>query len=139
MNAPDFKFGPERRELTIVGDRRDLVPEVWRPNEMARAEPDGPNLRDQFFKLLGLVLKHRWLVLACCIGGLVAGFLVTFTSTPIYRATATIQVDLAAAKIVKLDTQDNSPQVDSYRFYQTQRELLQSRSLAERVASNLDL
>src|SRR5262245_38238163 len=141
MNAPDFNFGPERRErgLTVVGDRRDLAPEVWRSAEMAPAGPDGPNLRDQFFKILGLALKHRWLILACCIGGLVIGFLVTFTSTPIYRATATIQVDLAAAKIVKLDTPDNSSQVDSYRFYQTQRELLQSRSLAERVASNLDL
>ena len=141
MNAPDFNFGPERRErgLTVVGDRRDLVIGTYPTAGAAPAEPDGPNLRDQFFKILGLALKHRWLVLACCVGGLVIGFLVTFTSTPIFRATATIQVDLAAAKVVKLDTPDSSPQVDSFRFYQTQRELLQSRSLAERVASNLDL
>ena len=141
MNAPDFNFGPERRErgLTVVGDRRDLLIGTYPTAGAAPAEPDGPNLRDQFFKILGLALKHRWLVLACCVGGLVIGFLVTFTSTPIFRATATIQVDLAAAKVVKLDTPDSSPQVDSFRFYQTQRELLQSRSLAERVASNLDL
>src|SRR5262245_61590405 len=141
MNAPDFNFGPEGRErgLTVVGDGRNLVPDVWRSTEMAPAEPDGQNLRDLLFKIVGLALKHRWLILACCIAGLVVGFLITFTSTPIYRATATIQVDLAAAKVVKLDTPDSSPQVDSYRFYQTQRELLQSRSLAERVASNLDL
>src|SRR5262249_62158111 len=66
-------------------------------------------------------------------------FLVTFTATPIYRGTATIKVDLEAAKVVKLDTVDNSGQVgDSFRFYQTQKELLKSRSLAERVAGNLD-
>jgi capsular exopolysaccharide synthesis family protein len=141
MNAPDFNFGPERRDrgLTVMGDQRDLVIGTYPTAGTAPAEPDGPNLRDQFFKLLGVALKHRWLVLACCVGGLVIGFLVTFTSTPIYRATATIQVDLAAAKVVKLDTPDASGPVDSYRFYVTQRELLKSRSLAERVASNLDL
>ena len=114
MNAPDFNFGPERRErgLTVVGDRRDLVIGTYPTAGAAPAEPDGPNLRDQFFKILGLALKHRWLVLACCVGGLVIGFLVTFTSTPIFRATATIQVDLAAAKVVKLDTPDSTPQVE---------------------------
>ena len=119
MNAPDFNFGPERRDrgLTVMGDRRDLVIGTYPTAGTAPAEPDGPNLRDQFFKLLGLALKHRWLVLACCVGGLVIGFLVTFTSTPIYRATATIQVDLAAARVVKLDTPDASgPAVDSLSF-----------------------
>ena len=118
MNAPDFNFGPERRErgLTVVGDRRDLVIGTYPTAGAAPAEPDGPKLRDQFFKILGLALKHRWLVLACCVGGLVIGFLVTFTSTPIYRATATIQVDLAAAKVVKLDTPDSSPQVELVSF-----------------------
>ena len=108
--------------------------------EPAAVEPDGPKLRDEFFKYLGLALKHRWLVLACCVSGLVIGFLITFMSTPIYRATATIKVELDAARVVKLDTPDADGQVgDSYRFYQTQKELLKSRSLAERVAGNLDL
>ena len=52
MNAPDFNFGPERRErgLTVVGDRRDLVIGTYPTAGAAPAEPDGPNLRDQFFK-----------------------------------------------------------------------------------------
>ena len=94
----------------------------------------------EVFKYIGLALKHRWLVLACCVSGLVIGFLITFMSTPIYRAVATIKVDLDAARVVKLDTPDPAGQVgDSFRFYQTQKELLKSRSLAERVAGNLDL
>ena len=145
MNAPNFNFGPESRggglPTAFMGnDGRDLVSARGRIAEPAAGEPDGPNLRDEFFKYLGLALKHRWLILAGCVSGLVIGFLVTFTSTPIYRATATIKVDLDAAKVVKLDTVDTSGQVeDSYRFYQTQKELLKSRSLAERVAGNLDL
>ena len=146
MNAQNFNFGPESRggglPTAFMGDRRDLVSGSAgvRIAEAAAGEPDGPNLRDEFFKYLGLALKHRWLILAGCVSGLVIGFLVTFTSTPIYRATATIKVDLDAAKVVKLDTVDNSGQVENaFRFYQTQKELLKSRSLAERVAGNLDL
>src|SRR5262249_7769157 len=144
MNAPNFNFGPESRggglPTAFMGnDGRDLVSARGRIAEPAAGEPDGPNLRDEFFKYLGLALKHRWLILAGCVSGLVIGFLVTFTSTPIYRATATIKVDLDAAKVVKLDTVDTPGQVDSYRFYQTQKELLRSRSLAERVAGNLVL
>jgi polysaccharide biosynthesis transport protein len=143
MNAPNFDFGPERRggglPTAFMGDRRELVIAPGRIAEPVAGEPDEPNLRDEFFKYLGLALKHRWLILAGCVSGLVIGFLVTFTSTPIYRATATIKVDLEAAKIVKLDTVDTAQIGDTFRFYQTQTELLRSRSLAERVAGNLDL
>jgi polysaccharide biosynthesis transport protein len=141
MNAP-LNLGPESRgglPTAFKGDGRDLVSALGRIAEPAASEPAGPNLRDEFFKFLGLALKHRWLLLAGCVSGLVIGFLVTFTSTPIYRATATIKVDLDAAKVVKLDTVDTGGHVDAFRFYQTQKELLRSRSLAERVAGNLDL
>jgi succinoglycan biosynthesis transport protein ExoP len=142
MNAhfdPDSRGGGLPTAFTGNGGR-DLVSARGRIAETVAGEPDGPNLRDEFFKYLGLALRHRWLILAGCVSGLVIGFLVTFTSTPIYRATATIKADLEAAKVVKLDTVDNSGQVgDSFRFYQTQKELLKSRSLAERVAGNLDL
>jgi succinoglycan biosynthesis transport protein ExoP len=143
MNAPHFNFEPERRggglPTVVKSDGRDLVSPYGPIPEQAAAESDGPNLRDQFFKYLGLALKHRWLILACCVSGLFIGFLITFTSTPIYRAVATIKVDLEAAKLVKLDTADSGHVGDTFRFYQTQKELLKSRSLAERVAGNLDL
>ena len=124
MNAPSFDFGPERRggglPTVVRGDGRDLVPACGRTLALAgpaAVEPDGPNLRDQFFKYLGLALKHRWLILACCVSGLVIGFLVTFTSTPIYRAMATIKVDLDAARVVKLDTADANGQVGDMRSF----------------------
>jgi succinoglycan biosynthesis transport protein ExoP len=143
MNA-HFDLGPERRDrglpIAVTGDGRDLM-SGFRPTEPATVEPDGPTLQNQFFKYLGLALKHRWLILACCVSGLVIGFLVTFASTPIYRATAVIKIDLVAARVVKLDTADANESIggETRRFYQTQFELLTSRSLAERVASNLDL
>jgi capsular exopolysaccharide synthesis family protein len=139
MNAPDFNFGPERRlPTTLVRGSRELATAPGYPDATA-AEPEGLNLRDEFFRILGLAIKHRWLVLACCLSGLIIGFVVTFTTTPIYRATATIKIDPYAARVVKLETVDPGSVGDIYRYYQTQKELLQSRSLAERVASNLDL
>ena len=103
MNAPSFDFGPERRggglPTVFRGDGRNLVPAFGRTAERAAAEPDGPNLRDEVFKYIGLALKHRWLVLACCVSGLVIGFLITFTSTPIYRAAATIKVELTPPEL----------------------------------------
>jgi uncharacterized protein involved in exopolysaccharide biosynthesis len=89
---------------------------------------------------LGLVLKYRWLVLASCAVGLAIGFFVTFTSTPIYQATVTIQIDRQAARVVKVDgAYDPNSGIDNTRFYQTQYDLLRSRPLAERVVTDLDL
>src|SRR5262249_2598563 len=142
MNAP-LNLGPESRggglPIAFKGDGRDLASALGRMNDPAAGEPAGLNLRDEFFKYLGVAIKHRWLIVACSVSGLAIGFFITFTSTPIYQATATIKVDLEAAKLVKLDTVDSGQVGDASRFYQSQKELLRSRSLAERVAANLDL
>src|SRR5262249_60884422 len=123
MNAPNFNFGPESRggglPTAFTRDRRDLVLPGERIAGPAAGEPDGPNLRDEFFKYLGLALKHRWLILAGCVSGLVIGFLVTFTSTPIYQATATIKVDLDAAQFVNLDMVEISGHVIYFRLHLT--------------------
>ena len=96
--------------------------------------------RELFFKVLGLALKHRWLILICAAAGLLVGVYVTITATPIYQATATIEIQLEAPKVVKLDSPDPAASgANSYRFYQTQYDLLQSRSLAEKVAADMDL
>jgi polysaccharide biosynthesis transport protein len=94
--------------------------------------------RKAIFTYLGLVLKYRWLILTFCTVALAIGFIVTFTSTPIYQATVSIQIDRQALRVVKTDTQPDFGD-GSERFYQTQYDLLKSRMLAERVASDLNL
>ena len=76
MNAPfDFGSGGRDRGLptVVAGDRRDRGLGSGRAialaAEPAAVESDGPKLQDQFFKYLGLALKHRWLILACCVAG----------------------------------------------------------------------
>src|SRR6516165_9218181 len=91
--------------------------------------------RQALFTYLGLALKYRWLILAFCTIGLAIGFFVTFTSTPIYQATVSVQIDRQAPKIIKTGSQDPDFGEDGgYRFYETQYDLLKSRMMAERVA-----
>jgi polysaccharide biosynthesis transport protein len=84
-------------------------------------------------------LKYRWLIIAICGLALAIGFIQTFTSTPIYQATVTIQIDRQTPKLVKEVVQDRDFGGGDQRFYRTQYDLLKSRSLAERVAADLDL
>jgi succinoglycan biosynthesis transport protein ExoP len=99
------------------------------------------------FELVDDTLKSReeivqnvrmWLIPTFCTVSLAIGFIITFTTTPIYRATVTIQIDRQEPRIVKTDA-DLDFQNDTYRFYESQYELLKSRMLAERVASDLNL
>ncbi len=148
MNAPKFNFDSERPPgLPSVTDQpRQVAPASGRdvggfdPYASESAEPAGATYRTMLFQYLGLVLKHRWMILGICSAAAITGLMVTYTDTPIFRATATIQIDRDVAKIVKVDAPDAAADVgDVMRFYQTQYDLLKSRSLAQRVATNLDL
>ena len=87
-----------------------------------------------------MTLKYRWLIAGICSAALVIGFLVTFVSTPIYRATTVIQIDRWRRGWSSSTISPTDQQVGfADRFFQTQYDLLKSRSLAERVAANLDL
>ncbi len=88
--------------------------------------------------LLDVLLKHKLLIGAICLLALAAGFVKTQLTTPIYEASTTIQIDQQAPKVL---TKQQGAAEDFSRepfFFQTQYELLKSRSLAERVAKNLD-
>src|SRR4051812_30394613 len=64
------------------------------------AEPAASSPRLLLLKLLDLLVKYRIFILTCCGAALLMGFLATFLSTPIYRATTTIQIDAQAPKVL---------------------------------------
>src|SRR5690606_34040188 len=70
---------------------------------------------------------------------LALALLVTLLSPAVYRATTTLQIDREAMQIVQVEGMAPQEAANSGDFYQTQYELLQSRSLAERVADSLNL
>jgi succinoglycan biosynthesis transport protein ExoP len=144
MNAPNFNFEDWPKNLpSLAGGARALAPESNGPpvkgGDAYGSEESGSDYRRLFFMFLGLALKYRWLILGCTLIALVLGLIVTFTATPIYRATTVIQIEREAPKVVKIDFPTQERSTDVFRFYQTQYDLLKSHSLAERVAANLDL
>jgi polysaccharide biosynthesis transport protein len=92
--------------------------------------------------LLGMVLKHKWtLLLVILVSTGIAG-INTFLLRPTYRATAVLQIERSAARVVDFQRGNvdlDQASVDEYLGLKTQYELLRSRSLAERVIDDLQL
>ncbi|TIT47047.1 MAG: exopolysaccharide biosynthesis protein, partial [Mesorhizobium sp.] len=81
-------------------------------------------------KLLFYVVQYRWLIVMMAAAGLVAGVVVTMMQTPKYQATAQLEVLVPSAKVFQ-DIEVVSETGD-LRAFQTAREKLKSRALAQR-------
>lgn len=84
--------------------------------------------------------RQRWLIGAAVITALVIGLIVTLLVTPIYEASSSVQIRQMSSNVVS--GQDVNPQdvaSDAGRYLKTQEQLIESRSLAERVARSLRL
>jgi len=86
-----------------------------------------------------LLVKRRWMVLGILLAVLAITLVWTLLTPPLYRASATLQIEPYGMQVVQV--QGISPTQGRYdpNFTQTQIELLKSRSLAERVAEDLQL
>ncbi|TIV38032.1 MAG: polysaccharide biosynthesis tyrosine autokinase [Mesorhizobium sp.] len=96
--------------------------------------------QDQKFnplQLLFYVVRYRWLIATMMAAGLVAGVVVTMMQTPKYQATAQLEVLVPSAKVFQ-DIEVVSENSD-IRAFQTAREKLKSRALAQRVVFQLGL
>lgn len=87
-----------------------------------------------------VVLKRWWVLAGSLALFLIAGVVITLLSTPVYRASATIQIDREAAQVVDVEgVLPTESTQGAQEFYQTQYGLLKSRSLADRVVTGLGL
>ena len=89
-----------------------------------------------FRKYLHILLKHKWLILAFLVTGVLLARLETSLTTPLYRSSTTIQIDppsniLPYEEILAIN--------ERLQFDTTQLQILQSRSLARRVVQRLNL
>ncbi|MFW2440543.1 MAG: GumC family protein [Arenicellales bacterium] len=86
------------------------------------------------------VIVHRKGTIITFFSIIVIGALIsTFLTTPVYRSTATLQIERESEKL--MDYQDSMPGEggSSKEFYETQYNLLKSRTLARRVIDQLGL
>lgn len=87
-----------------------------------------------------VIRKHLWGILGLALSVSVLAYLILLSMTPIYRATATLIIEPKQQRVVNVqdlyETELRSYQAD---YYQTQFEILKSRSLARKVIEALKL
>lgn len=90
--------------------------------------------------LLRIAFEWRWLLLAAIATGVALAVVATLLTTPRYRASVTLQVNPPTVAILdKNNGETSDASNDTQDFVATQVGLLSSRSLAERVAQDLNL
>ena len=91
-----------------------------------------------FFDRLAVVSRYRHLVVVAVLLAIVGALLKTYTTVPLYRASATLLLDETAAS-VDVFRNSSGAWVDPEPFLETQYRVLQSRELALRAVERLDV
>jgi capsular exopolysaccharide synthesis family protein len=114
-----------------------LIP--YNPNAQQRA-PSGrrPTVGLHWRHYLLVVLEHKWVALISFLTVLAINLIYTYHQTPIYRATAALEVASETMKVLNIqdvlstDTRDD-------QYFNTQIKIMQSRTLCEQVVLSLRL
>jgi polysaccharide biosynthesis transport protein len=110
------------------------VPDV-RPVEPP-SEEDEITLRE----LWSVIVKRRWSILLFILLAAAAAAAATYHMTPIYRASLTLQIDGEDRRVARIEEVAGGTILGSDQdYYRTQYDLLRSRSLAQRVVTELGL
>ena len=137
MNKAPENFRPTEPgpgSAIAVRDPRSFQPAVWRAEPEEQAD-DSFDLK----QLLRILLKHKWALMGAALLGLTVATVDGLTRTPMYRTSATLQIDQTTARIVQFNRDVDPYQDIDGMSMQTQIELLRSRALAERVIDELGL
>jgi capsular exopolysaccharide synthesis family protein len=93
----------------------------------------------QITQILSIARRRKWLVLGVMAAALLLGLVVTLLMTPQYTATSIVDIQREGGNFIEVDDAAPATRPNDEEFYETQYGLLKSRSLAERVATNLRL
>jgi succinoglycan biosynthesis transport protein ExoP len=88
-----------------------------------------------------VVMRRKWTVATFFAIVVTAVMTATYLTTPVYRATTTLQIDAEEMKIVQFEGVTTGGQTgwDSTEYLRTQQEVMKSRATAERVVNELNL
>ena len=89
--------------------------------------------------LFRIANEWRWLILGAVALGLAAAIITTLLTKPLYRAWVTLEVNPPSVEILDEKHRDANSNPSLFDFVSTQVGLLSSRTLAERVAQDLNL
>lgn len=124
--------GPANRLPVLANSGGTLSPEFL-------YAPESPSTFD-LRRLWSAAWRNRALIVAIVAACLALGVISLFLTDPTYRAKASVEINNQPVKI--LGTEDSQPVINSQetdRLLQTQIDILRSKTLAERVAEDLNL
>jgi len=119
---------------------------LWQPQPIGHplqedsgyGQAEGSNFAHDLRRYFWILVRHRWVLLGVVAVFVCLGFLFTFLSTPIYSASATIQIDREPAKVLNME-EVQADLGSEVAFYATQYEILKSRSLAEKIVAKFSV
>lgn len=85
-----------------------------------------------------IVQEWRWLILGAVAVGLAGAIVITLLTTPLYKATAVLEINPPSVEILD-GSKGQAATLNDREYLATQYGLLASRSLAQRVAQELNL
>ncbi|WP_301101391.1 polysaccharide biosynthesis tyrosine autokinase [Propionivibrio sp.] len=127
----------QNSESSVIALRKDsaLSTHLQAPN-LSQHDDDAIDLRHYW----EIILKRKWTIIFFFLIIVTAVAVGTLLMTPIFRSSITLQIERNDAKVVEIQqVTPNEGLSDSRDFYQTQYELLKSRTLAQRVIDQLNL
>jgi capsular exopolysaccharide synthesis family protein len=130
-------FPPERSD-----DPRKPLARIGGGTALATAiEPEKAPHHFDVNEAWRILMKWRWLIVGTLIASIAIAIIVTVSTTPIYRSTATLQINTEPLQVMSQQQQSEVQPVsrDEATFLATQIGLLSSRTLAERVMRTLNL
>lgn len=118
---------------------RSLWVDQYLPGPLAEPLPQGARIDVAWLR--GALFRQRWLIAAVVTLAILVGIVMTLLTPSTYEATATVRVSPWNSPIIEGQEVTTSiysaSEIDG--FMTTQTEIVKSRSLAEQVASTLDL
>ena len=116
------------REPIVLRD--EWLPAEWRPH----AETEREALLSDY---LDVLRRRRWVILAFFALVLALTTLLTVAATPVFKATALIEIRQENPKIVSFKEVEMAQPQEYREFYQTQYDILRSQTLANRAIERL--
>src|SRR5574342_929849 len=124
---------PSRGTIYIIPDQG---PEDPLSHARLVEASDAPNICDYW----QIVRKHKWRILACFAVALAVAAVSVLLATPIYTARAKLWIERKGPQVVNVQQVfSESVEADEHNYYQSQYEMLKSRSLAAEVIRELGL
>ncbi len=122
-------------EQNIGSQQPEELVKGWLSGSSTKTSTQADPLSQGIGNLVQIIKENRWLIIFFMMLGCVAGVIKAVSEKPVYQARLTMAVEPSSSRNSSQGLFDPY----AYRFYETQYELLKSRSVAERVVDKLNL